>query len=364
MSAILTRGRVSKTLHAELFSEPGVPALEEIHGASGASGEWSRKYHYRRWPSQQAREAHKLPLDLRPQALPPMALQPWRLRAGRLKPHGDVVSARVPLLYGPATLACVARFEKSCPADRFFRNGDGHELWFVQEGRGLLASEYGVLPFRPGHYVLIPKGTTYRVELESEDCFLLMIESRFPIRVAPEHLNASGQAALWAPFVETEIEAPEFRPPRDEEGVCRVWTKHDGGFVTEAFLGHHPFDLVGWEGALYPYAAAAERRAFHAGRSRGEGLTIRSFHDADAPAAYAHSNPDCDEAFFFTKAALMTFHPGALPHAPQGTAARRSHAEHGQLAEHLTVSLEAVFEPLRAAKQALAVAEKDKPSGE
>ncbi|MEK7383266.1 MAG: homogentisate 1,2-dioxygenase [Elusimicrobiota bacterium] len=360
MSMSVTRGRVPRTLHAEIFSEPGVLSLEEIHGASGGAGEWSRKYHYRKHPVHQIRDPHKLSLDLRPQALPPLALQSWRLRAGRLKAHGDVIAARVPLLHGPATSVCAARFEKSCPADRFFRNGDGHELWFVQEGRGLLASEYGVLPFRPGQYVIIPKGTTYRVELESEDCFLLMIESRYPVRAAAEHLNASGHAALSAPYVETEAEGPEFRPPRDEEGVYRVWTKHDGGFVTESFLGHHPFDLLGWEGALFPYAAAAEQRAFHSGLTTGQGLTVRSFDDADAPEEYAHSNPDCDEAFFFTKAGLLTFHPGALPHAPQGTAARRSHAERGQLSEHLTVSLESVFEPLRAAKQALPIADKEK----
>lgn len=359
MSVILTRGRVPKTLHAEIFSEPGVPSFEELHAASGGEGEWSRKYHYRKHPARQARDPHKLPLDLRPQALPPLALQPWRLRAGRLKAHGDVVAGRVPLLHGASTTLSAARFEKSCPADRFFRNGDGHELWFAQEGRGLLASEYGVLPFRPGQYVIIPKGTTYRVELESEDCLLLMVESRYPIRAAAEHLNDSGQAALSAPFVETEVEAPEFRPPRDEEGVYRVWTKHDGGFVTESFVGRHPFDLIGWEGTLFPYAAAAERRAFHSGLTPGQGLSVRSFDEEDAPPEYAHSNPDCDEAFFFAKTALMTFHPGALPHAPQGTAARRSHAERGQLSGHLTVAIEAVFEPLRAAKQALPVADKD-----
>ena len=266
----------------------------------------------------------------------------------------------MPLVYGTHTLVGAAHFEKSCPADRFFRNGDGHELWFVQEGRGLLASEYGVLPFRPGQYVLIPKGTTYRVELESEGCFLLMVESRYPVRAAAEHLNAAGQAALSAPHVETEVEGPEFRPPRDEEGVYRVWTKHDGGFVTESFLGHHPFDLVGWEGSLFPYAAAAEQRAFHSGLTSGQGLTVRSFDDEDAPAEYAHSNPDCDEAFFFTKTGLVTFHPGALPHAPQGTAARRSHTEPGQLSGHLTVAIEAVFEPLRAARQALPISDKEK----
>jgi len=129
-----------------------------------------------------------------------------------------VVSGRVPLVYGTTTFVYAARFEKSCPADRFFRNGDGHELWFVQEGRGLLASEYGVLPFHKGQYVVIPKGTTYRVELESEECHLLMIESRFPIGFAPHYLNKSGQASLMSPVVETETNPPEFRPRETRKG--------------------------------------------------------------------------------------------------------------------------------------------------
>ena len=394
MSVILTRGRVPKTPHTEFYSETGVLSLEEIHGASGFSGAWSRKYHYRKYPTQQVKEPHRLPLDLRPQPLPPQPLQPWHLRTGRLKPHGDMVSGRVPLVYGASTLVASARFEKSCGADRFFRNGDGHELWFVQEGSGLLASEYGVLPFKKGHYVVIPKGTTYRVELESEDCWLLMVESRFPIHFAPQHLNHAGQATLSAPIVETEIGMPEFRPPRDEEGLFRVWTKHGGGFVTELYLGHHPFDLVGWEGALYPYTfhtddhhplarrihtAPPVRQTFQAGTAPHFGFSVCTFkgqiegwHPLDVPAPYAHFNADSDEVMFFSNTSYgarkgmvepgsFTFHPGALPHSPHGSAAKRSFAERGKLSDYLAVMLDTFFEPLAVAKQALGVAEKDYP---
>ncbi len=394
MSVILTRGRVPRTPHTEFYSEPEVLALEEIHGSMGFSGPWSRKYHYRKYPTQQILPPHRLPLDLRPQPMPHQPLQPWHLRTGRIKPHGDMVSGRVPLVYGASTAVSAARFEKSCPADRFFRNGDAHELWFVQEGSGLVASEYGVLPFRKGHYVSIPKGTSYRVELETEECWLLIVESRQHIQFAPQHLNASGQATLSAPIVETETGLPEFRLARDEEGVFRVWTKHGGGFVTEMYLGHHPFDLIGWEGALYPYTfhtddhhplarsihtAPPVRQTFQSGTAPKDGFSICTFkgqiegwHPRDIPAPYAHFNVDSDEVMFFSntsygarkgavEAGSFTFHPASLPHSPHGMAAKRSFQERGKLSDYLAVMLDTFYEPLAVAKQALGIAERDYP---
>jgi homogentisate 1,2-dioxygenase len=395
MSVILTRGRVPRTPHTEFYSEPDVLALEEIHGSAGFSGPWSRKYHYRKYPTQQVAPPHRLPLDLRPQPMPHQPLQPWHLRTGRIKPHGDMISGRVPLVYGASTSVSAARFQKSCPADRFFRNGDAHELWFVQEGTGLIASEYGLLPFKKGHYVVIPKGTTYRVELETEDCWLLVVESRQPIQFAPQHLNPFGQATLSAPVVETETGAPEFRPARDEEGVFRVWTKHGGGFVTELYLGHHPFDLIGWEGALYPFTfhtddhhplarrihtAPPVRQTFQSGTAPKDGFSICTFkgqiegwHPLDVPAPYAHFNVDSDEVMFFSNTSYgarkglvehgsFTFHPGALPHSPHGAAAKKSFAERGKLSDYLAVMLDTFYEPLHVAKQALGIAEKDYPT--
>ncbi|MEK7390479.1 MAG: homogentisate 1,2-dioxygenase [Elusimicrobiota bacterium] len=392
MSIILTRGRVPKTPHTEFYSEPEILALEEIHGVAGFSGDWSRKYHYRKYPTQQIREPHRLPLDLRPQGLPPQPLQPWHLRTNRLKAHGDMISGRVPLVFGAAVVISAAHFEKSCPADRFFRNGDGHELWFVQQGSGLLASEYGVFPFRKGHYICLPKGTTYRVELETEECSLLIVESLRPIQFAPHYLNASGQATLMSPVTETEIGSPEFRPARDEDGVFRVWTKHDGGFITEMFLGHHPFDLIGWEGALYPFTFHTDdqhplakqihtspptRQTFQSGTAPHNGFAVCTFkgqiegwHPRDVPAPYAHFNVDSDEVMFFSNTSYgarkglvepgsFTFHPGSLPHSPHGLAAKRSFAERGKLSDTLAVMVDTFYEPLAIAKQALAIGDQE-----
>src|SRR2546427_341242 len=56
-----------------------------------------------------------------------------------------------------------------------------------------------------------------------------------------------------SPVVETEIETPELPPFKDTRGEFPIDVKHSGGKITRITLGHHPFDLAGWEGALYPF---------------------------------------------------------------------------------------------------------------
>ncbi|HWV45195.1 MAG TPA: homogentisate 1,2-dioxygenase, partial [Nitrospira sp.] len=53
----------------------------------------------------------------------------------------------------------------------FVRNADGDEVHFVHRGRGRFETDYGVLSYEAGDYVLIPKGTTYRVHVDTEPSF-------------------------------------------------------------------------------------------------------------------------------------------------------------------------------------------------
>src|SRR5207237_10250919 len=133
------------------------------------------------------------------------------------------------------------------------REGGRHEVYFVQERERVVRSECGDLKVRKNVYVAIPKGTTYRIDLTSPKAWFLLVESMYPINFAPHYFNKEGQATLMSPVVETEIETPTLPAYRDERGEFPVDVKHAGGKVTRITLGHHPFDLVGWEGALYPF---------------------------------------------------------------------------------------------------------------
>lgn len=395
MSVIVTRGQVPKTPHTEFYAKKEVLALEEIHGSYGFSGAYSRKMHVRSYPTVQSKPPRlERRLDLRPALAEGLPLQPFHIKTGRIPYGGDFTRARRPLLAGPATTISVAKPRRQAPQREFFRNGEAHELIFVQEGEGTLASEYGELPFNALQYLVLPKGTTYQVGLKSEKAFFLVIESLYPIEFAPHHLNAQGQATLMAPVVETEIGLPVLPEPRDEAGDYPVLVKHGGGRVTRLTLGHHPFDLAGWEGALYPFSFASAdhhsiareihtappaRQTFQSGQAPHNGFSVCTFraqiegwHPLDIPAPYAHYNVDSDEAMFFSNTSYgarrgviepgsITFHPGSLPHSPQGDAARRSRESRGKLSSYLAVMLDTYFESLKPTKAAWALSDKGYP---
>lgn len=391
MALIVRRGKLPPVPHTEFYYKRGVLSLEEIHGTYGFSGAWSRKLHVRRYPTEIVRNPALADFSLSPKPAPPLPVQPFHLRTATLPYGNDFVRARKPLLYGPTTTISISKPRQSMK-DEFFRNGDAHELLFVQEGAGLLASEYGELGFNEKDYVVVPKGTTYQIRLDRASACFLVIESLYPIHFPPHYLNAQGQATLMSPVVETEIGLPDFVEPRDQEGAYTILVKHDAGRVSRLVLGHHPFDLGGWEGSLYPFTLAASahhsiareihtappvRQTFQAGNAPHCGFAICTFramiegwHPRDIPAPYAHHNADCDEAMFFSNTSYgarqgivepgsLTFHPSAIPHSPHGKAAEKSIQERGKLSSYLAVMLDTFFESLKPTRTALAIADKD-----
>src|SRR5712691_7541155 len=168
VAMIVRKGTVPSTPHTEFYAIPNVLAREEIHGSYGFSGAWSRKVHVRFYPTEQVKPPRKGEFDLVPE-FPPEAdiLQPYHIFTGRIPFEGDALSSRKPIVHGPRTSISVSKPMKSMPNDTFFRNGERHEVYFVQDGDGVLRSEYGDLKFRKDVYVAIPKGTTYRIDLTS-----------------------------------------------------------------------------------------------------------------------------------------------------------------------------------------------------
>ena len=381
MAMIVRKGTVPSTPHTEFYAIPSVLAREEIHGSYGFSGAWSRKLHVRFYPTEQVKPPRKGDFDLVPD-FPPEAdvLQPYHIFTGRIPFEGDALSSRKPIVHGPRTSISVSKPMESMPNDTFFRNGERHEVYFVQEGEGVVRSEYGDLKFRKDVYVAIPKGTTYRVDLTSPKAWFLLVESIYPITFAPHYLNKEGQATLMSPVVETEIETPELPPFKDARGEFPIDVKHSGGKITRITLGHHPFDLAGWEGALYPFVfdikshhgiareihtAPPMHQTFQSGNVPHSGFSLCSFvpvmagwHPREVPAPYAHFNVDSDELMFFCNAfygaregvieeGSFTFHPGSTPHSPQGNAAQRSLAARGKVQARLAVMLDTYFESMR-----------------
>ena len=228
--------------------------------------------------------------------------------------------------------------------------------------------------------MVIPKATTYRIELNSPNTWLVLFESQYPIDWPPHYMNSAGQTHLVSPVVETEVELPALAPARDEEGEFAIYQQHGNGRVTKGILGHHPFDLCGWEGALYPFVfdvknhhgiaraihtAPPAHQTFQSGRVPDNGFSLCSFvpqvegwHPRDVGAPYAHLNVDSDELMFFCNASYgprkgivregsVTFHPGGVPHSPHGKAAEKSLSGRGKHLDRLAVMLDTYFESLQ-----------------
>lgn len=397
---IIKRGKLPATPHTEYYHLPEVLALEEIHGSYGFSGPWSRKLHLRSYPTEQIRSPEKAGFDFA-QRLPREAglpeadiLQPFHILTGEIPFGGDCLRSRKAIVAGPQTSFSILKPKKGFKENEFFRNGEKHEIYFIQEGEGVLHSEYGALPFGKDDYVNVPKGTTYRIELKTPSAFFLLVESLHPIVFAPHYFNSGGQATLMSPVVETEIRVPELPDPVDRRGEFPIFVRHGGGRVTKITLGHHPFDLIGWEGAFYPFVfsihshhgiareihtAPPVHQTFQAGPVPQGGFSLCSFvpqmegwHPKDIPAPYAHYNVDSDECMFFCNTSYgarkgviqpgsFTFHPGSVPHSPQGLAALKSLEARGKTSTRLAVMCDTYFESLSVTEEGWRYADKEYP---
>jgi homogentisate 1,2-dioxygenase len=226
----------------------------------------------------------------------------------------------------------------------FLRNADGDEIIFVHGGWGRLETDYGVLNYEAGDYVVIPKGTTYRVHVDalSDATLFVIVETQAPVTV-PER-GPLGRHALFDPGVLT---SPELAPPPEDAGSKREWEVRikRAGEYTRIYYPFYPMDVAGWKGDLW--VAKLNVRDFrpvtspryhlppsvHATFQAG-GLLLSTFAprplESDPQALrvpFYHRNMDYDEVLFyhagdfFSRAGIepgmLTLHPQGVHHGPQ-----------------------------------------------
>ncbi len=132
------------------------------------------------------------------------------------------------------------------------RNADGDELYFVHEGTGTFYTEFGPIPYEPGDYVLLPKGTTYRVRPAGPVNYFLIFESADELSLAD-----IGPLGRRAPFDPALLYVPtpaldELGDGRNEEGEWPVRIKSLGSY-TSVYYDFDPIDVEGWKGDLFPF---------------------------------------------------------------------------------------------------------------
>lgn len=173
-------------------------------------------------------------------------------RADRLESGGDYLDARTPVLFGENRLVFyIARPDR--PMTRFYCNVLADELVLVVKGAGVLETVFGDIRYRERDLIHVPRHVTVRWIPDPGPQELAILESAAPVRPPKGFIKANGQFNDAASYHERDLRTPAFRPPLDEAGDFEVVMK-SGLEQVCCHLGHHPYDVAGWDGCYYPYA--------------------------------------------------------------------------------------------------------------
>jgi homogentisate 1,2-dioxygenase len=303
----------------------GIPAgtYEEEHGRNGFFGRVSHLYH-----------AHpptgwtRIEGPLRPRALRTQDLTP----PNRKDPRGEPVT----FLYNDDVALKVSR--PMAPMPFAFRNADADEVYFIHAGTGRIETDFGPLSYEPGDYLVIPRGTTYRLSPDTEENFYVIIESKSEITLPDKGLL--GRNALFdAGVIQTPVPSPSLAVGGEWELVIKRL-----GARTSVFYPFDPIDTVGWKGDLTVWKFNVRdfrpvmSHRYHLPPSAHTTLLGRNFvvctfaprpleTDPEAlKVPFYHRNIDFDEVIFYHSGeffsrdgiapGMITFHPQGIHHGP------------------------------------------------
>ncbi|MBE2290542.1 MAG: homogentisate 1,2-dioxygenase [Chitinophagaceae bacterium] len=266
-----------------------------------------------------------------------------------IKPENDFLKSRKPVLVNNDCHVILAAPTKGTEG-YFYKNSGADEMLFIHEGKGVLKTVYGELPFSYGDYLIVPRGTIYQISFETENNRLLIVEAFSPFRYPKRYCNHAGQLLEHSPFCERDIREPQNLTTHDEKGDFLVYIKRDN-LLYPYHYQYHPFDAVGWDGCHYPFAFSIHDFEPITGRVHlpppihqtfeAHNLVICSFvprkydyHPLAIPAPYHHSNVDSDEVLYYVdgdfmsrkhvEKGMITVHPIGIPHGPHPGAVERS----------------------------------------
>ena len=329
-----------------VFRQPnGNLYQEELVGTQGFSGMSSLAYHL--YPPTKVKQKDK-PYSVIPKVAIENGLDAMSFIGFNVQPEDDFIKSRKTLFVNSAMHIGLAAPKKSTPY--FYKNADADEMIFVHVGSGTLTTMFGSLQFKYGDYIIIPRGTVYKVQFDTEDNRWLYVESFSPIFTPKRYRNEFGQLMEHSPFCERDIKRPQNLETYDEKGEFDIFIKKKG-FIFPYVYTNHPFDVAGWDGYHYPYIFSIFNFEPLTGRIHmpppihqtieNANFVICSFvprlydyHPQAIPAPYHHSNIDSDELLYYVDGDFMsrnniqkgqiTLHPGGIPHGPHPGAIERS----------------------------------------
>ncbi|RYE77248.1 MAG: homogentisate 1,2-dioxygenase [Myxococcales bacterium] len=334
-------GEVPKRRHTAFRDPDGALRHEELMGEEGFSSDSSLLYH-RGIPSAIVASEIWEPGDLATSPNHPLKPRHLKLHDLEFDTANPVEHRRLVLGNNDVRISYVVASE----ASPYYRNAVGDECVYVEQGSGVVETVFGVVSYRTGDYVMIPRATTHRW-VPSEESRLYPIEANSHIAPPKRYLSRYGQLLEHAPYCERDLHGPGDVLLVDGSDV-EVLVKHRvrGGIVgTRLTYATHPFDVVGWDGCLYPYTFNIEDYMPITGKVHqpppvhqvfeGHNFVICNFlprkvdyAEGSIPVPYYHSNVDSDEVMFYVGGnyearkgsgidiGSISLHPGGHPHGP------------------------------------------------
>lgn len=236
----------------------------------------------------------------------------------------------------------------TAPMNYFFRNADGDEIYFVHEGTGRIETDFGPVNYQTGDYIVIPRGTVYRIHSAQPTSFLIVEASS---EVGFPDKGMLGQHALFDPAV-IKVPTPDPEMAKGQKGPFELKIKRCDE-ITSVMYPFYPINTVGWKGTLTVWQLNVKdirpilSDRYHLPPSAHCTFVAHNFvictflprplENGDPGAMkvpYYHSNIDFDEVLFYhageffsrtgIKPGMMTFHPQGIHHGPQEGAIKRS----------------------------------------
>jgi homogentisate 1,2-dioxygenase len=374
-------GDIPPKRHTQFRSPDGQLYAEELMGTEGFSSSSSLLYHRR--PPTALLAAEAVP-GKDPGLAPNEPLLPRHLRTGALEAGGDLVADRTLLLANARVRLLVAQ---PTEPSGLYRNATGDEIVYLRRGSAGLDTVFGSLECHAGDYVVVPTSTTHRWTVDGDEpVHALVIEARGHVGPPERYLSAAGQFLEHSPYCERDLHGPD-EPliAGDDTGQpADVLVRQRDG-LTQYRYAHHPFDVVGWDGCLYPYRLSIHDFEPVTGRVHqpppvhqtfaGPRFVVCSFvprkldyHPLAVPVPYNHANVDSDEVLYYCagdftsrkgagiEPGSISLHPAGFIHGPQPGSVERALGQ--EATDEMAVMLD-TFDPLLLADGARACEDAD-----
>ena len=366
--------------HTTLRDKDGKLFYEEMHTRGGFGGPFT--YFYHRYPITAHTETGPSDRGYRPPMAasgPPHPLRRRLYLSERVATGGQLLDKRTPVFFNSDVTVLLAR--PTVSDDAYFANGDGDELWFVQEGKAKLESMCGWLDVVAGDYVWVPRSLIHRWHLETSELRLICFEAHTGLVVPSEFRNPVGQLRMDAPYTHRDFVRPVgpiATADQVQDGPRELLVKKSGVY-TRYQLERPPMDVVGWDGFVYPWAFNIEKYQAKTGLIHlpptvhatfaSAGFLICSFvprvtdtHPNAIPCPYPHSSVDCDEVILYLRGnftsrrgvepGAISLHPAGVAHGPHPGAYEASIG--AKSTSEMAVMMD-TFKPLQPTEQAMAL---------